>query len=158
MDDSVLWQIDSVLLRWGSWRSQAVSRDPSTRARCWCWICWRWRSGGSISDISNSLTLHRSLHQQLVNINTRLNEVDQCCFWQVDDRLIFLLIINKNISYLCSRWAKARLAEGAELGGGEQAAGTAPRPWRMAASLNTTANRIQLFRENSVMWTVIWIE
>ena len=36
---------------------------------------------------SNSLTLHSSLHQQLVNINTWLNEVDQCCFWQVDDRI-----------------------------------------------------------------------
>ena len=48
-------------------------------------MCRRWRSGGSITDISNSLTLHSSLHQQLVNINTRLNEVDQCCFWQVDE-------------------------------------------------------------------------
>ena len=50
-------------------------------------MCRRWRSGGIITDISNSLTLHSSLHQQLVNINTRLNEVDQCCFWQVDDRI-----------------------------------------------------------------------
>ena len=44
-------------------------------------MCRRW------SGWSNSLTLHSSLHQQLVNINTWLNEVDQCCFWQVDDRI-----------------------------------------------------------------------
>ena len=113
----------------------------------------------SISDISNSLTLHSSLHQQLVDINTRPNEVDQCCFWQVYDKMKMLLIINKTF-HICTPRQGEQLDEGAELRGGSKqllSSRHGTETLAAAARLNTTTNRIQLFRENSVMWTVIWM-
>ena len=62
-----------------------------------------------------------------------------------------LLIINKTF-HICTPKQGEQLDEGAELrGGSKQLLSSRHGTETLAASFNTAANRIQLFRENSVM-------